>query len=186
DPFFIEIDFIGTWTDARRAVFQAAADRWSEVITHVPCGGSNDNPAGRLLISSTLQEIDGPGNVLGSAGPSMIWSACRTISFLGTMRFDIDDIANLERDGIFEGVILHEMGHVIGVGTLWGVGFGSCTTCRETGGPAWTCPAAVSAYADIGGSDADIVELDGGGGTACGHLDETIFDDELMTGFVDN
>ena len=27
DPFYIEVDFIGTWTDARRAVFQSAADR---------------------------------------------------------------------------------------------------------------------------------------------------------------
>ena len=32
------------------------------------------------------------------------------------MRFDIDDTANMEADGTFEGVILHEMGHVIGVG----------------------------------------------------------------------
>ena len=30
--------------------------------------------------------------------------------------FDIDDIAYMEDRGIFEGVILHEMGHVIGVG----------------------------------------------------------------------
>ena len=43
-------------------------------------------------------------------------SSCRTISLLGAMRFDIDDIANMEADGTFEGVILHEMGHVIGVG----------------------------------------------------------------------
>ena len=32
------------------------------------------------------------------------------------MRFDIDDIATMEAQGIFEGVIVHEMGHVIGVG----------------------------------------------------------------------
>ena len=34
------------------------------------------------------------------------------------MRFDIDDIATMEEDGTFEGVILHEMGHVIGVGQV--------------------------------------------------------------------
>lgn len=27
-PFYIEIDYIGTWTDARKAVFQAAAARY--------------------------------------------------------------------------------------------------------------------------------------------------------------
>ena len=48
--------------------------------------------------------------------------------------------------------------------TLWGANFGECTTCRENGEPAWTCPASVSAYADIGGSGADILELDGGSG----------------------
>ena len=48
--------------------------------------------------------------------------------------------------------------------TLWGAGLGACTTCRTSGDPAWTCPAALSTYADIGGSDADIVELDGSTG----------------------
>lgn len=84
----------------------------------MPCGGSADNPAGSLLISSTLETIDGVGNVLGSAGPSYVWTACPTISFIGAMRFDIDDIATMEEDGTFEGVILHEMGHVIGVGQV--------------------------------------------------------------------
>lgn len=86
------------------------------MITHVPCGGSADNPAGRLLISSALEEIDGVGGVLGSAGPNNVWNACNTISFEGAMMFDIADIAQLENQGTFEGVILHEMGHVIGVG----------------------------------------------------------------------
>ncbi|CAM9902971.1 unnamed protein product, partial [Laminaria digitata] len=90
--------------------------RWSEIITHVPCGGSSTVPAGRLLISATLEPIDGAGNTLGFAGPTRIWSLCRTISFEGAMTFDLDDIASMESQGIFEGVILHEMGHVIGVG----------------------------------------------------------------------
>lgn len=48
--------------------------------------------------------------------------------------------------------------------TLWGDGFGECTTYRETGDPAWTCPAAVRAYADIFGPDADVVESGGDSG----------------------
>ncbi|CAN0364935.1 unnamed protein product, partial [Scytosiphon promiscuus] len=69
-----------------------------------------------LLIDATLEAIDGVGNTLGSAGPSSVWEACNTVSAEGKMRFDVDDIANMEADGSFEGVILHEMGHVIGVG----------------------------------------------------------------------
>ncbi|CAN0394128.1 unnamed protein product, partial [Laminaria digitata] len=114
--FYIELDFVGTWTDARKAVFQFAADRWSEIITHVPCGGNSANPAGRLLIRSTLEEIDGLRGVLGSAGPSSVWRSCPTVSLSGAMKFDIADVEDLERKGTFEGVILHEMGHVIGVG----------------------------------------------------------------------
>lgn len=48
--------------------------------------------------------------------------------------------------------------------TLWGTGFGNCATCSVNGDPAWMCPAAVSAYNDLGGSGADIMELDGGPG----------------------
>ena len=90
--------------------------RWSEVITHVPCGGNDDYPAGRLLITATLEEIDGNGGTLGSAGPSSVWTACKTVSLLGAMTFDIDDIEDMEDNDTFEGVIQHEMGHVIGVG----------------------------------------------------------------------
>ena len=94
--------------------------RWSEVITHVPCGGSPTYPAGRLFINSTLDEIDGAGgdegNVLGFAGPTAILGSCPTVSLTGVMTFDIFDIDALEEGGGLEGVVLHEMGHVIGVG----------------------------------------------------------------------
>lgn len=48
--------------------------------------------------------------------------------------------------------------------TLWGNGFGECTTCREDDDPAWLCPAALSAYYDLGGTSDDIIEFDGGEG----------------------
>lgn len=77
-------------------------------------------PAGRLLITATLAEIDGPGqdgfNTVGNARPLRVWSACPTISFTGEMNFDLYDIGDLEADGSLEAVVVHEMGHVIGVG----------------------------------------------------------------------
>lgn len=90
--------------------------RWAEVVTHVPCGGTEDVPGGRLLITATLAEIDGVGGAAGSARPSNVWNACRTISLKGDINLDVSDIADLEATGLLEGVILHEMGHVIGVG----------------------------------------------------------------------
>ena len=35
------------------------------------------------------------------------------------MRLDTDDLDSLETQGLLGDVILHEMGHVIGFGTLW-------------------------------------------------------------------
>lgn len=86
------------------------------ITHHPPCGSSPDHPAGRLLISAALIEIDGVFGTLGQAGPLYVWSDCRSISIEGFMEFDIDDIAYMESTGIFEGVILHEMGHAIGIG----------------------------------------------------------------------
>lgn len=82
----------------------------------MPCGGTPQIPGGRLLISATLEAIDGVGGVTGSAGVGSVWSGCRAVSAIGTMRFDMADVAVMEADGIFEGVTMHEMGHVIGIG----------------------------------------------------------------------
>ncbi|CAM9708474.1 unnamed protein product [Ascophyllum nodosum] len=182
--FYIQVVYVGTWTAERQAVFQSAADRWAEVITNVPCGGTTSYPAGRLLIAATLDYIDGLYGTLGFAGPSSVWSSCPTISPTGAMTFDIDDIAYMEDRGIFEGVILHEMGHVIGIGTLWG----NCSTCNIDGSSDWKCPAVIEVYNDLlgnpGGTESSVIETDGGSGTVCSHFDEIIFDDELMTGYV--
>ncbi|CAN0028972.1 unnamed protein product [Pylaiella littoralis] len=184
--FFITVEFLGTWTQGRKDVFQDAATRWAEVLTHIPCTGTSGNgrAAGELLITSTLEPIDGASGTLGFAGPSGIWGDCRGISYAGEMTFDIDDIAVLEQEGTFGGVILHEMGHVIGSGTLWG----ECSECDSSGSAAWKCPLAAEVYNDLAGNpagtSADIIELDGGSGTRCGHFSEDKFENELMTGFV--
>lgn len=92
------------------------AYRWAEVITHIPCGGTDEIPGGRLLVSATLGEIDGVGGTYGGAAPTNIWSECRSISLKGQMLFDSADIDDLEANGGLEGVVLHQMGHTIGVG----------------------------------------------------------------------
>ncbi|CAM9538327.1 unnamed protein product, partial [Hapterophycus canaliculatus] len=113
----IQLDFEGEeFTTSRREVFQRAADRWAEVISHVPGGGAPNWPAGLLVISAALTSIDGAGGILGSAGPTGVWADYPGISYSGSMNFDVADITNMEADGSFEGVITHEMGHVIGVG----------------------------------------------------------------------
>lgn len=71
---------------------------------------------GRLLISATLEFIDGPDRTLAVAGPTSVWTQCPITSTAGVMLFDTADVEILENTGNFDTVVLHEMAHVIGFG----------------------------------------------------------------------
>ncbi|MEE8600734.1 leishmanolysin-related zinc metalloendopeptidase [Euzebya tangerina] len=118
-PFSIEVEFIGGLTFTQRAVFAEAAARWEAIITEplstVSVGGRTFDG---VVISASGTRIDGEGRILGRAGPTML----RPDSLLpatGVMEFDTADLAALEADGSLDEVIVHEMGHVLGIGTLW-------------------------------------------------------------------
>eukprot|EP00752_Nemacystus_decipiens_P014212 g12641.t1 len=161
--FSITIQYEGDWTQSREDLFEAAASRWAEVLTHIPCTGTSEwgDDAGVLRITATLEVIDGVDGSLGQAAPEGVWSECEGISYYGFMRFDIDDVERLETDGTLFGIVLHEMGHVIGIGTLWG----ECSDCFYSGSDEWTCPLAAEVYNNLAGNDpdspADIIQATG-------------------------
>lgn len=62
-----------------------------------------------------VNEKDGVGTPLSSAGPTRVWGPCYTTTTEYTLRYDVHDIVNSEEDGTIE-VILREMGDVISVG----------------------------------------------------------------------
>lgn len=77
---------------------------------------------------------------------------------------------------------LHEMGHVLGFGTLWDInGF------TNSGTPPCSYVDSSKAYEEwkaLSGCSSSIpVEQGGGSGTQCSHWDDNCFVDELMTGF---
>jgi hypothetical protein len=114
--------------------FNNAADRWQSVIVgDLPahqvtlsaagvCGGAErpaiDETIEDVLIYVQFVAIDGPFGVQGQAGPCVLRNGSLLPS-LGGMLFDLADLARLEANGDLETVILHEMGHVLGFGTLW-------------------------------------------------------------------
>ena len=61
--------------------------------------------------------------MLGQAGPTRLRPAeAGAAAFLpakGRMSFDTADLAQMERDGTLNDVITHEMGHVLGIGSVW-------------------------------------------------------------------
>jgi hypothetical protein len=186
-------------TAAQKAAFDQAAARWSESIVgdltdiplDVPVSSSGCYPAlnetvDDLLIFADLVEIDGVGGVLGSAGPCLIRTE-NTLTVVGRMRFDTADLATLEANGQLRDVIVHEMGHVIGLGSLWQplgllVGAGQADPFF-TGR---TAQAAFLAAAGPVGFPGKVVPVEntGGAGTRDGHWRESVLRTELMTGFL--
>ena len=85
------------------------------------CGGEYEQSVGTiddLMIVAAVGEIDGPYGTLAQAGPCWIHSDTG-LPFFGVMEFDVADLEILQLDGELKPVILHEMGHVLEIGTLW-------------------------------------------------------------------
>lgn len=197
----------------QRAAFQDAADRWAEVIiADLPAAQPGDVPADfscvgepafngfvdDVVISAFGANIDGAGGVLASAGPCLFRAdgtngALAALPVYGIMRFDVADLANLEAGGGLFSTILHEMGHVLGIGTLWEpnglIDFvGDAASCRNVGtfttDPTFNGIAGNTQFGILGGVGGAPIEESFGPGTQCGHWDEVTFGTELMTGFL--
>jgi hypothetical protein len=100
------------------------------------------------------------------------------------MQFDSADMASMISNGTFLGVILHEMGHVLGIGTLWTTK--GLLSGRGGSNPIFTGVQATAEYNSLFGTTARGVPVEntGGSGTRDAHWRETVFGNELMTGWV--
>ncbi|HEU4881969.1 MAG TPA: Ig-like domain-containing protein [Longimicrobium sp.] len=197
--------FTSTMSTAQRAAFQNAATRWAGVITTdqpdldvgIPAGDcGQDSPIldqviDDLMIFASVEPIDGPGAILGQAG----WCYRRDpgLPILGVMSFDEADMNSLEAGGGLNAVILHEMGHVLGIGTLWST-FGFLQNPSGAGSvqDTWFSGAnGIAGFNAIGGTTYTggqkvPVENTGGAGTANSHWRESVLGRELMTGYLNN
>ena len=139
-----------------------------------------------MRIDAEAAPIDGPGRILGRAGPLYL----RPGSFIpatGVMSFDAADLERMEFDGSLVSVIVHEMAHVLGFGTI----FPRLGLIVGAGGddPLFTGSAALAEYARLLGPAArprgvPLANV-GGPGTRDGHWREAVFANELLTGFLD-
>lgn len=134
--FRIELRAATEVTATVKAAFQSAAARWMAILEDtelpdmpVPEGMVSCRFSERtyeqaasivddLMIVAAVAEIDGAGATLGRAGPCALRDGS-LLPWLGLMEFDGADLEWMEANGILESVILHEMGHVLGIGTIW-------------------------------------------------------------------
>jgi Leishmanolysin len=189
-PFTIEVRFLGGLTKTQIQAFQSAADRWTKVITgDLPTVQVDGEVIDDLLILAQGADIDGVGGILGQAGPTALRpSNAGAAAFLpakGIMQFDTADLEQMEEQRTLKDVITHEMGHVLGFGTVWSRK--RLLKGARRPNPTFAGQTAMHEYGQLrqGGTAKPVpVENTGGPGTRNSHWRETVFGNELMTGFV--
>jgi hypothetical protein len=226
--FTIDIQYYGPVVPnaAEQAAFATATNKWQHIIyQHVgppitftkaanACGAGEPALTNQLvtdiLIQAKFDSIDGPGKILGYASPCFIRSGVG-LTLSGYMVFDTADVGGLIANGTLATVILHEMSHVLGLGTLWNYPPHSClflpsnppTTIADT---YFGCPSGRLAFDSMGGTTytgggssppagnkvpvencgtAPYVAPNCGAGTVNGHWRKVVLGPELMSGYLE-
>ena len=205
----IDLRFFGRPTTAsEQLLFTNAAARIEQIVIGAPPlvnatgadPAKNCNATGVPIFSGTIDgiviyasfdSIDGRGKVLAQSGPCYIrqnGTASDWRTSIGVMKFDTADVASLSASGNLQEVITHEMLHVLGFGSFWDTtganllinygpnvsytGAGGIAGCKSLGGFN-TCSTSVPVEGTAGGD-----------GTINSHWRESVFGNELMTGFI--
>ena len=207
----IDLRFFGKATTAsQQTLFANAAARIERIVVGAlpPVDATGADPAKNcdatgvpifsgtisgVVIYASFDSIDGPGKILAQSGACYIrqngtQNDWRTS--IGVMKFDTADVASIAASGQLQDVITHEMLHVLGFGTFWDttganllinygsnvsyIGVGGIAGCKSLGG-FHTCATSVPVEGSAGGD-----------GTVNSHWRESVFGNELMTGFINS
>jgi hypothetical protein len=147
-------------------------------------------PLPGLVIYIHVRAMDGAGGTLGSAGPCLVRTAAQNhLPALGLMTLDQADLAAMTGARL-EQVVLHEMLHVVGFGTIWDLAE-VIDASADTANARFLGPRARTACANVQGGGPDCaatvpVHSTDGPGSRYAHWRESLFTVELMTPFLDN
>ena len=206
--FDIEIRYLTSVTSDVQQAFDSAQARWRRVIyldvldvgANIPagiCGPGTpafNEPIDDIVIFVQLDSIDGPGNIRTQAAPCVVRGTGR-LPAIGVLRLDSADATGAASGGYLDDLVLHEMGHVLGFGTIWPdlgllagaggadphfVGSRTIVAFDRAGGTSYTTGAKVPAENCVG--------IPAGGcvpGIRDRHWRESVFATELMSGVLD-
>ncbi len=165
---------------SHRMTINQAAARLGEVIST-----TYDKPYDQrfdVVVRLSITELDGQGGTLAQAGPTKWFQSSHDGLFYpyeGEMEIDI---ADLNDPGLYN-IVTHELIHVLGFGTLWEEN--NLVKLYEPDSPYFSGKKAIKAYSQLSGKRQKFVPLEksGGSGTMGSHWRESIFNNELMTGY---
>ncbi len=199
--FDIDVRFIGDGgTQQQRDAFIRAAAKWRRVIVgdvHTArvsevagyCDSwipAIDETINDVVIFARIRSIDGVGKILAQAGPCS-FSTVSNLTLYGLMEFDQDDLPGMIANSTLDDVVLHEMGHVLGIGTLWSFRR-NLLVDRGGADPYFVGGSARAEFARIGGlaygGMSVPVENSGGPGTRDAHWRASVLGRELMQGYA--
>ena len=207
--------FIGEGGTARQrlAVTRAIAKWQSVIVGHIQTSTLNTGTdkcfAAQPVINETVEDlllfvqlapIDGPKNIIGQAGPCYV-HAPSYLTLMGFLQLDVADLDLMLTEGTLDNVVLHEIGHILGIGTLWGQITGTYSrnllTGAGTSDPFFAGSAARSQFALLLPTYAGTpVPLENcitaagtpitgcGAGTRDSHWRKAVFNTELMQGYA--
>ncbi|HEY5086197.1 MAG TPA: Ig-like domain-containing protein, partial [Gemmatimonadaceae bacterium] len=208
--FVIDLRFVGNVSQAVQNAARQAAARWEQVISaplipyHIVTSANDCGPGipavdtteTSVLVIVQSDSIDGPGKTAGLGGPCVIRDNAPQFTALGTVTVDSADAPSLAQQGVLVALLTHEMGHILGIGTLWSdqpvrndsVFFPNTAAGLNGPDPVFIGQAARAAYAELGftvdSSRGVPIENLGavGDGTRGAHWRASVFGHELMTG----
>ncbi len=204
-PFRIRLRYLSAVPAEARAAFEAAARRWESliveklppVLVRVPggmCGANQppmDEPVDDLLIFVTLESL-GVGEGVGALANPCFLRQDGLLPIVGQLRLEVDDLEGLMAAGGLEPLVLHEIAHVLGVGSLWPL-FELLRNPSLPDAPGadthFTGPGAVAAFdaaggAGYSGAKVPVENVEGEGGTRDRHWRTSVFGEELLTPFI--
>lgn len=199
--FDIRVQFMDGLSAAEQSTVMAGLTPWENVITgdleggFVPPEPADDcllekRGVDDLAIVVRVSRIDGPEGTLAQAGPCLARpdaSGNFTTSISGIVTIDEADRDNPD----LETIIVHEVGHALGIGIEPLNGWGSNVSGLDSRNPTFSGSNAVNAFQNDMDGEAYLsggvpLANTGSQGTFGGHWRELNFDAELMTGIIDS
>ena len=206
--FSICARFIGDGgTPRQRQAISSAVAKWQNVIVgHIAPPLRFKEVAGRcvegipaidedvedLLLFVQLAPIDGPRNIIGQAAPCNVYLPVG-LTLMGFLQLDVADLDLMLTEGTLNNVVLHEIGHILGIGTLWNFRRSLLVGSVSSGGtdPYFVGASARDQFAlllsNYSGTPVPVENCVGitgcGVGTRDSHWRKSVFNTELMQGY---